>query len=679
MATKKTTTIKKSSVTVNGSDSTSVVDVMKVYGNSNRVNARKGNDQITVYKGQCHTISGGAGNDTILLSATDGGNDLYGNEGNDTITVKGGDLNWVYGGTGNDKIYVKAGTRSRIYGQNGADRIFLYTGQHIADGGTGNDIITVSGGNKHSLRGGKGSDKYVVSSSIVKATRLTINQVDYVSKDADTLNLKKVNQGDIKFCFNSGKSIFTITHNTGGVVTVKNWTKNPLSQVLFANGRSYRIIAGKTTRKLTGTSGDDYIMANHFNTTVKGGAGNDVIDVSGGSGSSINGGSGADTIMVNFGSSLIINGDSGADVIRIKDGSGHAVNTGTGNDKVYVTASSARSIVNSGGTDYIEIGKNAGNGIKVESVGSGTVGYGLVAKETVKVLGGNNHDIRLYGGNDKVVVAGGSGHVVYTDGPTGKGDAGGNDIIVIQDGGAAKKVVAGNGNDVIAVANGAGNNSTIYTGLEDPNGKNSGAGENTLNLLGGSGHTVYLGGTKNTVLVEAQDVTLNKYAGTVDDITVRWSEEGTGTLRINCPSVSSSAKSTLHLEGVNSFDFDFKFDYVDVKNANGVVSEKPKALIMEFGGDYTRDTRVVTIATRYVSDDAGNTNLPVYVNGNGVVQYNWCAGNEQFNYDKASVAGGAIEITRWDSMQPFTGITFDNGTYTQAQITTAANNNTKLW
>jgi len=889
MATK---TSKKNNSTLNGTNSK---DTLTVKHTKITVKALKGNDIININAGSSHKVYGGAGTDTFVISKKSTGkatvydfankeklkvvgsavkkitlsgknliftggtsgsitlNNAKGksvtvtdSRGTYTVTASKITLGSAFTGTSFNASKYLATVASSTIDAKSAKKAVAITGNAKANtiyaakaggsisAGAGKDKLIVTGGNTHTLRGGTGTDAYEIQSKMVAATKITINQSDKASGDADTLKLTQVNRKDVSYDLLNGK--MTIKHNTGGAITVTGWNKNPFNKITFKDGsltgaavtkqavvtvvdasktytansnggifqfngsgwdavlvgtnsknrldfsqytdgdygcsmsqadnnlvikfskyigdvahlvgtvtikdyfvqtnkisqfthynfaekkvETVNLLAGGNNNKgIAGTSGVDWIVTGNGNKTVNAGAGNDMIQVgwgdagaegtqtvNGGAGddeiyadggknvlngddgndiifventnnNELNGGAGDDNLEV-YGTGHKLNGGAGNDTIYIKGGSGHTVNSGTGNDKVYVTAGSAKSIVNSGGTDYIEIGKNAGNGIKVESVGSGTVGYGLVAKETVKVLGGNNHDIRLYGGNDKVVVAGGSGHVVYTDGPTGKGDAGGNDIIVIQDGGAAKKVVAGNGNDVIAVANGAGNNSTIYTGLEDPNGKNSGAGENTLNLLGGSGHTVYLGGTKNTVLVEAQDVTLNKYAGTVDDITVRWSEEGTGTLRINCPSVSSSAKSTLRLEGVNSFDFDFKFDYVDVKNANGVVSEKPKALIMEFGGDYTRDTRVVTIATRYVPDDAGNTNLPVYVNGNGVVQYNWCAGNEQFNYDKASVAGGAIEITRWDSMQPFTGITFDNGTYTQAQITTAANNHTKLW
>ena len=365
-------------------------------------------------------------------------------------------------------------------------------------------------------------------------------------------------------------------------------------------------------------------------------------------------------------------------MIRIKGGSGHTIDGGSGNDKVYVDKGAVKTIYNGGGNDYIEIGKNAGNLIKITS---GNGNGKLVANETVKVLRGSKHDIRLYGGDDKVIVAGGSGHVIYTDGPTGTGDAGGNDTIVIQDGGKAKKIVAGNGNDVIAVANGAGDGTTIYTGLEDPNGKNSGTGHNTLNLLGGSGHTVYLGGEKNIVMVEAQNVTLNKYAGTDDDITVRWSEEGTGTLRINCPTgISSEQNSMLRLEGVNSVDFSYELSDMEVKTGNAYDGFTGKtSLVMKFTSMYFRDTGGYAGDGVYRVGDTANSRVAVYVNESGFAQYNWCAGNWQHNYTSTPVAASdmdssaVIEIARWGSFKGFAAIQFDDGVKSFDQINAVAN------
>ncbi len=530
MTTQKTTNVKKSSKTVYGSDSTGVIDVMKIYGNSNTIYARKGNDQITLYSGKNHKLYGGAGKDTITVTKNAGtGNRIYGQDGNEIINVNGGSNNKIYGGKGADtiKIAATAGTGNCIYGENG------------------NDTINVNGGRCNYIYGGNG---------------------------ADTI---------------------TISKNAG-------------------NGNT-------------------------------------------------------------------VNGNAGTDTIKVYGGSGHIVNGGIGNDKIYIYGGSVKSVDNAGGSDYIQIGKNAGNGIKVES--GAVSGYKLAAAETVKVLGGNSHNIRLYGGNDKIIVAGGKNHVAYTDGSTGKGDAAGNDIIVIQNGGQVKKIVAGSGDDVIAIANGAGNGSLIYTGMEDPNGKNSGTGSNTVNLLGGSGHTVYLGGTKNQVLVEAQNVTLNKYAGTVDDITVRWSEEGTGTLRINCPNEGAGGqKSMLRLEGVNSLDFRYEIsNSLQVKTGNSYDGYALQSLVMKFTGMYFRDTDGYNGDGVYRLDDTGNTRVPVYVNNNGALRYNWCAGNQQIAYTNTPVAasdmetGAVLEIARWGIFKPFSGIQFDDRFVSFDVITSIAN------
>lgn len=673
MATKKTRTVSGTKVPYTGSNSTSVIDVIKVYGKSNTIKARNGNDQITVYAGTGHKIYGDAGADTIVVKKGSS-HKIYGGTGNDKITLSGGSKNLIYGQAGNDtftvtstvgtgnKVYgsagtdtftIKGGSGNYYYGGDGGDKFTLSGGTQYVDGGTGADKITVSGGNKHTLRGGKGSDTYTVSSAISKATRLTVNQADKVSGDLDTLVLNKANNANMKYSFNSSKNILTMTHSTGGVISVTNWTKNPLNRVQFSNGEKLHIIAGNNSTTLSGTSGNDYMITNSSNKTINAGAGNDTI--------------------------------------RISGGTGQMINTGTGNDKVYVASGSVNTIVNSGGTDYIEIGKSAGNGIKVESVGSGTVGYKLAARETVKVLGGNSHDIKLYGGNDKIIIAGGENHTVYGDGPGTVTD--GDDTIVIQSGGKAKKIVAGNGNDVIAIANGAGNGSTIYTGREDFNGTNSGIGHNKVNVLGGSDHKIYLGGETNQVMIEAQDVILNKYAGTVDNIVVRWSEEGVGTLLITCPSGACTGdKSELHIEGLNRFDFNFEIKDLTVSTGDANDGWAQQSLVMTFTGMYFRNDGNYSGDGRYVVNDPGNSsnsgidsnprysnqNCPVYVNMDGLVQYNWCAGNDRFSYTASSVSASdmdpqVIEIARWGSYKGFSGITFNDGFVSFDDINTVAN------
>jgi hypothetical protein len=87
-------------------------------------------------------------------------------------------------------------------------------------------------------------------------------------------------------------------------------------------------------------------------------------------------------------------------------------------------------------------------------------------------------------------------------------------------------------------------------------------------------------------------------------------------------------------------------------------------------------------------NDVDCTGMPIYINTNGGVQYNWCRGNQQIEYNDTPVsaaemttaAGAApvLEIARWGMHRAFSGITFDNGTFTFDQITTAATNHSVL-
>ena len=76
MAAKKKT-IKGTNRNYIGSNSSKIVDVIKVYGNGNTVKARNGKDQITVYQGKKHKIFGDAGVDTIYSGGFCSGCDSY--------------------------------------------------------------------------------------------------------------------------------------------------------------------------------------------------------------------------------------------------------------------------------------------------------------------------------------------------------------------------------------------------------------------------------------------------------------------------------------------------------------------------------------------------------------------------------------------------------------------------
>lgn len=152
-----------------------------------------------------------------IITVTGSDNKIYTKGGQDRITVVKGANNMIDSGTGSDLIVIepKTGNGQKLYGS--ADK----------------DTIIVNAGNKHMLSGGTGSDNYIINSKIAKSTRLSIDQTGYKKKDADILQLSKVNMADMSYSLNKGT--LTVTHTGGGRITVSGWNKNPLSKIEFAN------------------------------------------------------------------------------------------------------------------------------------------------------------------------------------------------------------------------------------------------------------------------------------------------------------------------------------------------------------------------------------------------------------------------------------------------------------
>lgn len=109
-----------------------------------------GNDQITVNGGENIVLDGGSGNDTLVttsgadtvygglgndsLNAGSGNDALFGGEGKDTLVAGSGD-DTINGGAGNDSI--SAGT--------GDDTIVAGEGNDVIDGGSDFDVIEIAG------------------------------------------------------------------------------------------------------------------------------------------------------------------------------------------------------------------------------------------------------------------------------------------------------------------------------------------------------------------------------------------------------------------------------------------------------------------------------------------------------------------------------------------------------
>jgi secreted PhoX family phosphatase len=99
----------------------------------NRVYGGEGNDEL--YAGKNDRLFGEAGDDILDASQGKGGNRLYGGDGKDTLFA--GTNDFLYGGDGNDTLFAGKGGNT-LYGGGGADKFYL------AYNGTPTSINTIS-------------------------------------------------------------------------------------------------------------------------------------------------------------------------------------------------------------------------------------------------------------------------------------------------------------------------------------------------------------------------------------------------------------------------------------------------------------------------------------------------------------------------------------------------------
>ncbi|GAA4573597.1 calcium-binding protein [Planotetraspora kaengkrachanensis] len=105
-------------------------------GEASMVFAGDGNDTVHAV-GNYTRVEGGKGNDVIRGGA--GGQVLYGTDGNDRIYGgKGNDL--LYGGKGDDILYGNSGN-DKLYGNSGVDRLYGGPGEDGLSGGPGPNVV----------------------------------------------------------------------------------------------------------------------------------------------------------------------------------------------------------------------------------------------------------------------------------------------------------------------------------------------------------------------------------------------------------------------------------------------------------------------------------------------------------------------------------------------------------
>ena len=278
-------TVKESGAWRNGTDGNDTITVTakeeaSVFGN-------KGNDAITVKRGTHHKICGDDYGESYYYSTY---------SGKDTITLAGGSENKVWGGKGADKIYVKKGAGfSTICGCEGNDTITVYKGARAGkesdyaniDGGTGKDTITVNGGSQttkkyYSIDGDDGNDKITVTGG----RYYEING----GSGKDIIKVKNARDFVINQSNSSGKDTITITGGRNGSVCADDKSK-----VTINRGNGHRVCGWDKGGNIVINGGSNIEICDSSLADDS----NDVITVNGGSGT-IGMGEGIDTIKIDF-------------------------------------------------------------------------------------------------------------------------------------------------------------------------------------------------------------------------------------------------------------------------------------------------------------------------------------------------------------------------------------------
>ena len=191
------------------------------------------NIDASYVKSEITTVRGNTKNNRIKVAWVDGGT-YQGGAGNDTITVTAGNNHRIYGedesgpSKGNDTITVTGGNGHTIWGQYGDDNITVQNGtDHKIEGNDGNDTISVTGGRHHVISGNDGNDR--ISLEYVKGNGIqadgygysvynsTITHV-YAGDGNDTITVR--NSSNLRV--NGGDGIDTSTVSNSSAVFIDN-------------------------------------------------------------------------------------------------------------------------------------------------------------------------------------------------------------------------------------------------------------------------------------------------------------------------------------------------------------------------------------------------------------------------------------------------------------------------
>ncbi|WP_236037641.1 calcium-binding protein [Belnapia arida] len=326
-------------------------DTIEAGGGDNYINAGNGNNQVYWVEGVGGAILAGSGTDTLDLSRSSAGHEIYSAAGgiagstvyfagfekivgtnfNDTVW---GSLATVDGGAGNDEIH----------GSDTASNLLGGVGNDIVIGGAGNDTIDGGTGSNY-LAGGAGSNVFMVGlgdDTVAADGAENTLDLSLAAGGADIWGHGSITGSGFSVAYNPaivgryvGSSSADTFHNFyrgtleggAGIDTLDNSQSTtaltidlsqPVSPALDLNLVSIEgAKTGTGNDTIIGNDDGNQLDAGAGNDDISGGAGNDTI-VGGSGGDVLTGGDGANTFVFagEFGEDLILDFKVGVDKLE---------------------------------------------------------------------------------------------------------------------------------------------------------------------------------------------------------------------------------------------------------------------------------------------------------------------------------------------------------------------------
>ena len=272
-----------------------------------------------------------------------GNNQVWANDGNDTIQTAAGSTNLIAFGSGND-----------IAASGGTD-LFI--------GGSGNDTIFATGSND-SVLGGSGNMTFINTNTTPDS------QSDLIFGGSGTLDVV------------GGLGSVTVVGGSGGGLIFGGAAGN--NELVGGAGPATLVGGGTGDLLIAGPTGGDKLVASVGNETLIGASGGNNV---------LWGGTGNDVMVMNGGNNTVMGGSSGTDVIW----------SGSGNNFIGANAANVMVVAGPGGNNTVQAGTGmdiftfvncqAGGSAVINNFNTATdsinlVGYGAHA-DTVASVGGS--------------------------------------------------------------------------------------------------------------------------------------------------------------------------------------------------------------------------------------------------------------------------------------------------